>query len=141
MAKIEKCSCEETEFLRGALSAIKVRCEDGAGVEESLAGVFEAASDALSDPTPGGELPCSCSEALHLRRALQACANVAGSGGTGLYTCFGICDDLSQCNNFAYQGLTLSTIDGDPAVYDATDYIPKLPVGRRTAVGHGNRQT
>jgi hypothetical protein len=134
MAKIEKCSCDESEFLRVALASIHTLCTDDTPVDAARVGVVEVASEALGDPQPGGEPFCSCGEALHLRRALRACFNVcqdegqsAGAGGP--------CDDLAQCNNFAAQGRRLQAITGDPGVYDAHSYIPALHETDRLYLG------
>ena len=123
MAKIEKCSCEETQFLRSALESIGELCEDDTPVSEARYSVCEVASEALGDPAPGGARPCSCPEALHLRRALRACFNVTQAEGKTTRADIA-CDDLAQCNNLADQGLKLRKLTGDPGVYAVASYIP-----------------
>jgi hypothetical protein len=124
MAKIEKCSCEESVFLRDSLDKIQTLCVDETPVDAARFAVVEVASEALGDPLPGGEFVCSCTESLHLRRALRACFSVCQDDGADHDGCFGLVDDLAQCSNFAEQGLRLRAIVGDSGVYDARPFIP-----------------
>lgn len=126
MVKIKKCSCSESLSLRAALKSVaRVAGTDTHQDQYSdLQDIEDRARLALVLSHPGGEPPCSCPEALHLRQALGACVNVSGRGeGAARHQPI---EDVAQCANFASQGLKLQPIEGDPGVYDASSYIPAV---------------